>query len=202
MSAKTKRVDPRVRRTRQLLEESFLALMEEKGFQSVTVQDITNRATLNRATFYAHFDDKYALLDHVIGKSFRNSLREKLSTDSEFSLDNLRLLLFAVYEYMTRLNKPACIGSNAQFDPLIEKEVQRELFYFVSQWIEQLQTDSSPVQSNSETIASAVSWMIFGAALHWSRIEQKPPTEEISNQIIALLLGGLNGVYELGMSQR
>ena len=55
MSAKTNSVDLRVMRTRQLLEESFLALMEEKGFQSVTVQDITNRATINRATFYAHF---------------------------------------------------------------------------------------------------------------------------------------------------
>ena len=202
MSAKTNSVDLRVMRTRQLLEESFLALMEEKGFQSVTAQDITNRDTINRATYYAHFEDKYALLDHVIGKSFRNSLSEKLSADAEFSFDNLRLLLFAVYEYMSWLNRSECFGSNAQFNPLIEKQVQRVLFHIVSQWIEQLQADNSPLQPSTESTASAVSWTIFGAGLHRSRTEQKPPTEEISNQIIALLLGGLNGIYELGMAQR
>jgi AcrR family transcriptional regulator len=56
------RVDPRVVRTRQMLREAFMALIAERGFETVTIQDITERATLNRATFYLHYRDKYELL--------------------------------------------------------------------------------------------------------------------------------------------
>ena len=65
-----KRVDPRVKRTRKLLEKAFMELMVEKGFQSITIQDVTERATVNRATFYAHFEDKFDLLDSYIREQF------------------------------------------------------------------------------------------------------------------------------------
>lgn len=56
--------DPRVKRTRQALLQAFVALLEEKqNFHSISVQDIAERATVNRATFYDHFEDKYALLE-------------------------------------------------------------------------------------------------------------------------------------------
>jgi AcrR family transcriptional regulator len=45
-----KREDPRVRRTRKLLNQAFFELMNEKGFQSLTVQDIADRAEVNRAS--------------------------------------------------------------------------------------------------------------------------------------------------------
>lgn len=55
--------DPRVKRTRQLLMQAFMELLKEKkDISSISVQDIAERATLNRATFYAHFEDKYAFL--------------------------------------------------------------------------------------------------------------------------------------------
>ena len=63
MTLGEKSVDPRVKRTRQLLQRAFLELFEEKGIESIGIQEITDRATVNRATFYAHFPDKYALLD-------------------------------------------------------------------------------------------------------------------------------------------
>ncbi len=60
------KLDPRVKRTRQLLEQSFLDVVTEKGFQSASVQDIAEKAGVNRATFYDHFPDKYALLDYSV----------------------------------------------------------------------------------------------------------------------------------------
>ncbi|GAH73061.1 unnamed protein product, partial [marine sediment metagenome] len=50
--AEQKKVDKRIIRTRQQLSEAFFELLEEKGFQKITVQDITDRANVNRATFY------------------------------------------------------------------------------------------------------------------------------------------------------
>ncbi len=54
--------DRRVQRTRQLLEQALLALLEEQDYESITVQQITDRANLGRATFYLHYRDKEQLL--------------------------------------------------------------------------------------------------------------------------------------------
>jgi AcrR family transcriptional regulator len=54
--------DLRVRRTRKLLQKALLEAASEKGFAHVTVRDITERAMVNRATFYRHYEDKYDLL--------------------------------------------------------------------------------------------------------------------------------------------
>jgi AcrR family transcriptional regulator len=54
--------DLRVRRTRKLLQQALLQVTIEKGFANVTVQDIAERAMVNRSTFYRHYLDKYDLL--------------------------------------------------------------------------------------------------------------------------------------------
>ncbi len=57
-----KRVDRRIQRTRRALHEALVALIQEKGYEAVTVQAILDRADVGRSTFYAHFRDKEALL--------------------------------------------------------------------------------------------------------------------------------------------
>ena len=57
-----KKVDRRVERTEQLLRAALFELVEEKGFESITVQNIIDRANVGRATFYTHFDNKEDLL--------------------------------------------------------------------------------------------------------------------------------------------
>jgi AcrR family transcriptional regulator len=55
-------MDRRVRRTRELLRRALLSLIQEKGYDRVTVQDILDRADIGRSTFYAHYRDKDDLL--------------------------------------------------------------------------------------------------------------------------------------------
>src|SRR6266516_2886157 len=57
-----KRRDRRVQRTQQLLRNALFSLIQEKGFESLSVQDIIDRADVGRTTFYAHFDNKEDLL--------------------------------------------------------------------------------------------------------------------------------------------
>lgn len=54
--------DRRVRRTRMLLSDALLALMQEERYDKITVQDIVDRADVGRSTFYAHYRDKEDLL--------------------------------------------------------------------------------------------------------------------------------------------
>jgi AcrR family transcriptional regulator len=60
--AEMKKVDRRVRRTRQALFAALMALLLEKSYAEITVGDITERADLGRATFYLHYRDKDDLL--------------------------------------------------------------------------------------------------------------------------------------------
>lgn len=60
------RLDRRVQRTRGLLRDALFTLIEEKGYAAITVQDITDRANVNRVTFYFHYKDKEDLLYSVM----------------------------------------------------------------------------------------------------------------------------------------
>src|SRR5215468_477791 len=68
--------DLRVRRTQMNLREALLDLIEEKGFDAVTVGDIAERAMVNRATFYRHYPDKYALVTGLFEEAVKQMLRE------------------------------------------------------------------------------------------------------------------------------
>jgi len=57
-----KKIDARVRRTRDALGDALVELMQEKPFDSITVQDVLDRAQVGRSTFYSHFSDKEDLL--------------------------------------------------------------------------------------------------------------------------------------------
>ncbi len=59
---KQTRPDRRIQRTRQLLLNSLIELIPDKGYETITVQDIIDRANVGRSTFYAHFQDKEDLL--------------------------------------------------------------------------------------------------------------------------------------------
>ncbi|GAA4832360.1 TetR/AcrR family transcriptional regulator [Saccharopolyspora rosea] len=59
-------VDRRTRRTRRSLRDAFVALVLEHGYANVTVEDVTERADLGRATFYSHYTDKDALFSQVV----------------------------------------------------------------------------------------------------------------------------------------
>jgi AcrR family transcriptional regulator len=64
------KIDPRVRRTHQALQEAILALAQEQPYEAITIQAITDRADLNRATFYLHFNSKEELLADALESHF------------------------------------------------------------------------------------------------------------------------------------
>jgi AcrR family transcriptional regulator len=70
------RADLRVRRTKMLLQEALIDLVAEKGFDAVTVGDISERAMVNRATFYRHYTDKYALVTSIFEEVVAQAVQE------------------------------------------------------------------------------------------------------------------------------
>ncbi len=180
------KLDPRVKRTRLLLEQAFMALIEEKGFQAVTVQDIAGRAGVNRATFYAHFPDKYALLDHLIRQGFMEEIDKRMLNACHLTNENLRSLVIAVCEF-TRAINAHCKPSQAQFESLVETQVKAVLHELLLKWLEQVPQKVAP-----ETAATAASWAIYGLALQWSHARQPVPVEEFAAQVLPLVAANLS----------
>ena len=196
LAREAEKLDPRVKRTRELLVRAFNELLEEKGHSGLTVQEIAERATINRATFYAHFRDQYELFDYVISEAFREELRRRLPVSPELSEENLRVLILAVCDYLAGLNT-ACSWSDRRFRPLIEARVQGELYELLLGWLEDLSQKTDGKPTTPEVVASVVSWAIFGAGLQWSRNEAPRSAEESADQILSVIVGGLNGSVSL-----
>ncbi|WP_018651882.1 TetR/AcrR family transcriptional regulator [Actinobacillus capsulatus] len=60
--------DPRIKRTRILIQTAFLKLLETKAYEEITVQDILDIAEVNRSTFYKHYLNKEKLIEQIIGQ--------------------------------------------------------------------------------------------------------------------------------------
>src|SRR5260370_790788 len=98
--------DPRAKRTRQLLLQAFMALLEEKhNIHSISVHEIAERATVNRATFYAHFEDKYALLESWMRAKFHRALERQLPTASVLQMNTLRALILGVFDFLATFRR-------------------------------------------------------------------------------------------------
>src|ERR1700735_3827868 len=95
----TENTDPRVLRSRQMLMESLLRLLTRKEFDDISVQEIADEASLNRATFYLHYADKNALLQAMTAARFRDLVaRRGLSfTDCDGAL---RAIALGVCDYL------------------------------------------------------------------------------------------------------
>ena len=185
--------DPRVKRTRKLLQDAFMELLAEKNFHAISVQDIAERATLNRATFYAHFEDKYALVDFMVREQFREALRQRVAPSAPFTLDNLHLLVVTVCEYLAQFHGH-CGPSAQDMDPRIEAKVQEELQAFLAGWLAQATPVTPPLAIQREAAASVMSWAIFGAAIEWSSGKRTRSADDWARQVVTVLMGGISQV--------
>jgi len=193
--------DPRVKRTRKLIVEAFFALMAEKSFHTISVQDIAERATVNRATFYLHFEDKYALMDWIVRDLFRASLTQRLGPEPRFSLDNLRLLVVTVCEFLSQF-QGHCAPGDRNIEPQVEMKVQEELSSFLLSWLRQVPLTSGNANGNGgsgtrESLASLLSWAIFGAGVEWSRGGRERSAEDWAQGVVSTLVGGVTRVVAL-----
>ena len=195
MSTNTaEKLDPRVKRTREALEQAFAALVAEAGFTALSVQAVAERAGVNRATFYAHFPDKYALLDYAVEVSFRRELDRRTLGQCAFSLDNLHALVVTVCEFIGTIHTPA--SAERQYQLLAEAQVREQVYALMLHWLEGLETIRRCTVSR-ERAATAASWAIYGLAHQWAHEKRRPAPEKFADEIMPLVSGTLGETIEL-----
>jgi AcrR family transcriptional regulator len=202
MTTQKRREDRRVQRTRQVLLQAFMEVVREKGevmsgireiekcFAATSIQEITERANVNRGTFYLHFTDKYMLADAVIREQFHQQLASVLPPELRWDRRTLRLLTQAILnifeEKYRHQYQPSLVLA-----PMVERAIQEELTDLLLTWLKEARRGKRQGHEPLETIARVVSSAIFGTALQWSQEETTVSSEEIADVISQVIMEGV-----------
>jgi AcrR family transcriptional regulator len=169
------KIDPRITRTRKLLREALGSLLAEKNFESISVQDIAAASTVNRATFYAHFTDKFDLLDSMI----RDDVAAYLVRDNPLEAGDARKLLLGVGRNVFAFvaTHRAC-KIDREFEPQMQRSIDAQLREFLS---------ARFPDCASMLIASA----LVGAAMGWRHESANKSYEPVVANIVDILVDGV-----------
>lgn len=179
-------VDPRVRRTRKLLQDALRALLHEKTYASISVSDIAARATVNRNTFYAHYDDKQDLLASVLRADLAEALQRQFPALPPFTRANLAVVATTVFRYLGEL-EAACPRTARDLEPFISAALQEEIYELIHAWLTAAGPRRAASDHTREAAATLVSWGLFGSAYRWSRGKRERKPEEMADELAAML---------------
>ncbi|WP_433959233.1 TetR/AcrR family transcriptional regulator [Cytobacillus horneckiae] len=112
--------------TKKRIEESFTALLRKRDIEGITIKNITNYAKINRATFYAHYEDKYQLFDEMIKESASNKIDVYTKHINKWNNEQVLCLTQAIFEYLNEV-KINCPYSYQNLFPLLRKKMLMEL---------------------------------------------------------------------------
>ncbi|MEK4851486.1 TetR/AcrR family transcriptional regulator [Paenibacillus sp. FSL H7-0756] len=182
--------DPRVLRTRQLIRTAFRDLLQRKGFDAITIKDIAQEATINRATFYAHFEDKYALLDEVTEQAFHERIPEQVADAQEFTDDICDQLIIMTHQYITDFYRICRIDSNP-----MAKLVDDKIKKLLQQTIESIFVKGDTLHGidihHIKIMAAMTGSAIYGAAHYWLNAEDQKRTEVLVDIVRPYVMNGL-----------
>src|SRR5690606_34087858 len=141
------------------------SLLHEKPFHDVTVKDIAARAAVHRATFYAHFDDKHAMVGDLFRERFAALLGDHLPKESSSPREFVRALVLAVLEHR-RAAASACERTYRIFETAVAAELGAQLRAAVLDRLLPPGVHVGPVERRrAELSATALSWALYGVAM-------------------------------------
>lgn len=167
--------DPRIVRSRHMLMEALAKRLTQKNFDDISIQEIADEATLNRATFYLHYPDKNALLQAMAAERFGKLIaRRGLSfTDCDGAL---RAIALGVCDYLA--DTAGCPGQ------LAKMPLEGSIIPVVEDMFRKGAAEHAMAPGvNPELLATTAAWAIFGAARQWYQTPDRIPAEEMATKI-------------------
>lgn len=186
------KMDRRVRRTKALLLQGLIQLMEEKDIKDISVKELSDLADINRGTFYLHYNDVYDMLGKIeesLFQEFNNILeRDLTAADSGSVIPRPVLLDLFIFLDHNRALARVLIGPHGDLAFLNRlKELVKEKLHIM------MENAKRSVEHFDYFYSFMVSGCI-GIIECWLNQETPAPPEEIAAYCSALLLGGLPAV--------
>jgi AcrR family transcriptional regulator len=193
MTTPQQRVDRRMQRTRQVIQQAFREVVQEKGFTATSIREITERADINRGTFYLHFADKYTLAAAVVRDVFHQELMRSLPAAPGWDRSCLSVLIQAVLACLEGKyrHQPRPLYALAEVAPLVEQAMQAELYAVLLTWLQAGQGAERHWSIPRERLARIASWAIFGTALEWSQEPMTVSADAMARTIELVVMDGL-----------
>ncbi len=188
-----KRVDPRVVRTRQMLRDALTALILEKGYDAVSVQDIADRAGLRRATFYLHYKDKEELLLRTLHDTFEE-LKQQMDKHPHNLLSDkydgtMQAIIFRHAQDHADLYRTLLSGQGAN---VILRSVREYMASNSREELTRLVQDDLSVPI--DILANYVASVTLNMVIWWLENGMPYPPEKIADMSSRLVMNGLHGV--------
>ena len=176
-----------MRRTRQMLQGALKTLLQKKSLDEILVQDITDEASVNRATFYDHYTDKYALFEAMVGTEFHTLLNERNVWADGTCRSGLAAIILAVCDYLAQVYTTQ---SRHAFTPLMDAAVTTAIRIVIMQGVSR---NALSFNVLPRIAATSVSWAIYGAAKEWFETPNRPSAEEIVPALVKMIHPLLEG---------
>ncbi len=178
-SGNTESTDPRIVRSRRMLMDSLARLLNKKEFDDISIQEIADEATLNRATFYLHYPDKNALLQAMTAARFRELIARRGLSFSNCD-GALRAIALGVCDYLSETT-----GCPSQ---LAKMPLEGSIIPVVEGMFREGAAEHAMAPGvDPELLASTAAWAIFGAARRWYQTADRIPAEEMAAKIEAMV---------------
>lgn len=179
-------VTERGRGTLLELREALFALMSEKDFAEITIKDITDRAQIDRSTFYLHCSDKHDLL--LQGQQqMIHDLFAQVPTEAPLE-ERLRRTFVYMADHVAAYRALLVHADNSS-DHIMES--------FVADYVARALKDGplhiSADDATLELLAHAVTNLIRGVAKWWLATPEPIPAQEAAHLVQQLILQGLSG---------
>ncbi len=180
-------LDPRIRRTREQLQQALARLLDTHDFERLSVHDITHAAGVNRATFYAHYPDKFALLECVVAGRFHALLASRGIVSLGGCTAAMRGLILGVCDFLAQaLAQNTTTASSPTPTRPMQPHMETAVIAVVRRMILEGMAQHSDA-ADSALRASAISWAIYGAAREWANTPNHQPSEEVANTVVQLI---------------
>ena len=184
--------DPRSIRTCELLRQALISLAAEKNFASLTVQDVTDLAGLNRTTFYLHYRGLHELLEDCARTLFEQMHIEiyanKVSRDSR-NPTTLTPFVESVFRHLEKHERFYLAMLGRQSDPLFRGLFQELLFELIFEPIA-LRTQDDFTDPQLEMKIRFFNAGFTGVASWWLEKGKPIPVEQAALQITRDILPG------------
>ena len=188
LQPETGTTDPRILRSRRMLMDSLERLLKKQEFEDISVQEIADDATLNRATFYLHYPDKNALLQAMTESRFRALIERRAITFTNCN-GALRAIALGVCDYLAeRTGCPtqlARVPLEGSIIPVIE-----------GMFKEGLALHGTAPGVDAALLATTAAWAVFGAARRWFQTPDRIPAEEMAARIETMVSPVLFGASQ------
>jgi len=199
-STKNRGMDPRVRRTLNRIQDAFIALVIEKGYQKLTIQEIVYKADVNRTTFYRQFRDKEDLLQVVIENMVEDMFTE---IDSPTHIAHGEMLYLRTAQLANLFNR--ALDYQDVFNTMLDEE-GTPLFrsMFVKQFerilYERIEKSGFDIESSSFPISLVVSFISnsYIAVLHWWLSHPNEYSAEfVAEKVMQIMVEGVDSAFGL-----